>query len=351
MDASQNNSSNGSPNGRARDRLRLVIPSDGVMYEGTLDFLSHSGMRVRRLSARGYTGAIPTLPGVEVVFQRNSDIASRVEEGDADLGLVGFDTFSETRIADGDAIVVIESLGYGRCELVTAVPDSWVDVESMADLADLSIEFQESGRELRIATKYPTLTRRFLHQHDVNYFTLKRLSGAVEPTPAMGYADFIVDLTASGQTLSENHLKRLANGTVLESEGALIANSRMLREHPRRLETAREIIERIEASQSASGYFRVTANIEGAQESDVAGKVLGLPEASGISGPTISPVYSRDGRRVFSVTISIPKRHLTAVVDHLRSIGGASVSVSSAEYLFREESSIYTRLLDTLGLA
>ena len=342
---------NGSSNGRARDRLRLAIPSDGVMYEGTLDFLSASGMRVRRPSPRGYTGEMRTPRGVEVVFQRNSDITARVEEGDADLGLVGFDNFAETRIDDGDALVVIEALGYGHCELVTAVPDSWVDVESMADLADLSIEFQESGRELRIATKYPVLTRRFLHQHDVNYFTLKRLSGAVEPTPAIGYADFIVDLTASGQTLRENHLKQVADGRVLESEGALIANRRTLREHPERLETAREIIERIEASQSASAYSRLTANIEGESEEAVAAKVLELPEASGISGPTISPVYSRDGRRVYSITVTIPKRDLTAAIDHLRSIGGSSVSVSSADYLFREESNIYARLLGALGLS
>ena len=340
-----------SSNGRSRNGLRLAIPSDGVMYEGTLDFLSASGLRVRRPSSRGYTGEIRALHGVEVVFQRNSDITARVEEGDADLGLVGFDNFCETRIDDGDALVVIEALGYGHCELVTAVPDSWVDVESMADLADLSIEFQESGRELRIATKYPVLTRRFLHQHDVNYFTLKRLSGAVELTPAIGYADFIVDLTASGQTLNENHLKRVADGTVLESEGALIANRRTLCDHPGRLETAREIIERIEASQAASAYSRLTANIEGESEQAVAAKVLELPEASGISGPTISPVYSRDGRQVYSVTVSIPQRDLTAAVDHFRSIGGASVSVSSTEFLFREESTIYARLLDALGLS
>ena len=79
--------------------------------------------------------------------------------------------------------------------------------------------------------------------------------------------------------------------------------------------------------------------------------MLELPEASGISGPTISPVYSRDGRQVYSVTVSIPGRDLTAAVDHFRSIGGASVSVSGADYLFREESGIYARLLSALGLS
>ncbi len=346
---SPNASSNaGEPAGRAR--LRLAAPSDGVMHELTLDFLSASGMRVRRPSARGYTGEIAAVPGVEVVFQRNADITARVEDGDADMGLVGFDNYAERRIEGGGSVVVIEALGYGRCELVVAVPDAWVDVDAMADLADIAVEFQETGRELRVATKYPSLTRRFLHRHDVNYFTLEVLSGAVEPAPSIGYADFIVDLTASGRTLSENRLKRVADGVALESEGALIANRRSLRESPERLETAREIIERIEASRAAQEYLRVTANVAGETEAEVAEKALGSREARGLSGPTVSRVYSPEGRSVYSVTALIVKNDLTAAVDHLRSIGGASVSVSGPEYLFRERSSAYRRLLAELGL-
>lgn len=334
-----------------RGGLRLAAPSDGVMHELTLDFLAASGMRVRRPSARGYTGEIAAVPGVEVVFQRNADITARVEDGDADMGLVGFDNYAERRVEGGDAMVVIEALGYGRCELVVAVPDAWVDVETMADLADVAVEFQESGRELRVATKYPSLTRRFLHRRDVNYFTLEELSGAVEPAPSIGYADFIVDLTASGRTLSENRLKRVADGVALESEGALIANRRSLRENPARLETAREIIERIEASRAAQEYLRVTANVAGETEAEVAEKALGSREARGLSGPTVSRVYSPERRSVYSVTALIAKSDLMAAVDHLRGIGGSSVSVSGPEYLFREESSAYRRLLGELGLA
>ena len=342
---------NGLSNPGERGRLRIAAPSDGVMHELTLDFLGGSGMRVRRPSARGYTGEIAAVPGAEVVFQRNADITARVEDGDADLGLVGFDNYAERRVEGGDAVVVIEALGYGRCELVVAVPDAWIDVDAMADLADVAVEFQESGRELRVATKYPSLTRRFLHRHDVNYFTLETLSGAVEPAPAIGYADFIVDLTASGRTLSENRLKRVADGVALESEGALIANRRSLRERPERLETAREFIERIEASRAAQQHLRVTANVAGESEEEVARKALDSPEAQGMSGPTVSRVYSPDGRSVYSVTALIAKRDLTAAVDHLRSIGGSSVSVSAPEHLFREESPAYRRLLAALGPA
>ena len=229
------------------ETLRLVIPSDGAMYQETLDFLKECDMHVRRPSARGYTGKLTSISSVEVVFQRTADISSRVEAGDADIGIVGYDRFAESRIDDSDAAVVIPNLGFGKCALVVAVPESWIDVESMSDLADLAVIFQETNREFRVATKYPSLTRKFLYRHDVNYFLLSVLSGTVEPAPSMGYADFIVDLTASGQTLLENHLKQVADGTVVQSEGALIANLRSLSQSDKKMELFQEIINRIEA--------------------------------------------------------------------------------------------------------
>ena len=82
----------------------------------------------------------------------------------------------------------MEDLGYGRCELIMGVPDSWLDVDSMGDLADLSIDLRERGRDLRIATKYPRLVERHLLRHGVNYFSLVQSSGTLEASPAMGFA-------------------------------------------------------------------------------------------------------------------------------------------------------------------
>ncbi|MEX2598664.1 MAG: ATP phosphoribosyltransferase, partial [Dehalococcoidia bacterium] len=215
-----------STNGRSNGGLRIAIPSDGDMYEPTLRFLAECGMPVNRPSARRYTASIPAIPGSEVIFQRTADITAKVEDGNADLGIVGYDRFTENRVEGGESLLIMPALGFGKCELVVAVPDAWVDVDSMADLADLAVEFRESGRELRVATKYPRLVQRFLFRHGVNYFSLASVTGTLEAAPAMGYADFIVDLTASGVTLRENHLKRLDDGTVLESQGALVGNRR-----------------------------------------------------------------------------------------------------------------------------
>lgn len=336
---------------RHDDGFRLAIPSDGAMFEPTQGFLDRCGMSVVRPSARRYTASVPSIRGLEVIFQRTADITSKIEDGNADLGMVGFDNFQEARVEGGDTIMIMQDLGFGACELVVAVPNAWMDVESMSDLADLAVEFRESGRELRIATKYRRLVSRFMFGHGVNYFSIASVSGTLEAAPAMGYADFIVDVSASGVTLRENQLRRLDDGVVLASEGALVGNRKLLREHPERLEGAREIIERIEANQNAKGYQRVSANIEGISEEAVASKVLERPECTGLQGPTIARVYSADGKQWYSVTVFIDRHSLTSVVDFFRAIGGVSVTVSEASYVFGQESSAYTTLLSELGLS
>lgn len=330
--------------------FRLAIPSDGAMFEPTQAFMEQCGMKVVRPSARRYTASVPAVQGLEVIFQRTADITSKVEDGNADLGMVGYDNFQEARREGGDTIMIMPGLGFGACELVVAVPDAWVDVDSMADLADLAVEFRESGRELRIATKYRRLVSRFMFKHGVNYFSIASVSGTLEAAPAMGYADFIVDISASGVTLRENQLRRLDDGVVLASQGALVGNRKLLIDHPERLEGAREVIERIEAHQNAENYQRISANIEGVSAEAVASKVLERREFVGLQGPTIARVYSPDGTQWYSVTVFVNRQLLTSVVDFLRMIGGVSVTVSEAAYVFGQESSTYANLLNELGL-
>ena len=336
---------------RLHGGLRLAIPSDGEMFEPTQRFLQQCGMGINRPSPRRYTAWVPTIQGLEVIFQRTADITAKVEDGNADLGMVGRDRFQESRIEGGDTILIIPELGFGGCELVVAIPDAWMDVDSMADLADLAVEFRETGRDLRVATKYPRLVSRFFFSHGVNYFSIAGVSGTLEASVAMGYADLIVDITASGVTLRENRLKRLDDGTVLASEGALIGNKRLLKENPERLEGAREIIERIEAQRNAGAFQRITANIEGTSAEAVATKVLKRPECAGLQGPTIARVYTPDGRKWFSVTVFVSKVSLTSIVDFFRSIGGVSVTVSEASYVFGQESASYAKLLAELSLS
>jgi len=135
--------------------LRIALPSDGELYDSTIAFMRACGLTVSRPNSRRYTGTVPTIPGVEVLFQRTADVTQKVEEGSAELGVTGLDRVFEYRNDEARAAVLIEDLEYGRCEFVMAVPDSWMDVTSLSDLADLALEFRQEGKQLRIATKYP----------------------------------------------------------------------------------------------------------------------------------------------------------------------------------------------------
>ena len=133
-------------------KLASAIPSDGELYESTLGFLRSSGIFVERSSPRRYTASIRGMPNTVVMFQRTGDIPSKVKEGSVDLGVTGLDRYLEMGVDLGESSLVMEDLGYSKCELVVAVPDSWVDVTSVDDLVDLSVTFREQGREFRIAS-------------------------------------------------------------------------------------------------------------------------------------------------------------------------------------------------------
>ena len=336
-----------SQNGRGA--LRLAVPSDGALYDSTMAFFQECGLPIDRGSSRRYTASVPSLEGVVALFQRAADITSKVEEGSADVGIVGLDRFAESHIEGGDASVIAEDLGYSRCELVMAVPEGWVDVTHVADIADLAVEFREQGRDLRVATKYPQMVQRFLFSHGVNYFTIVQSSGTLEAAPAMGYADIIADISSSGMTLRENRLKTLVDGTVLRSQACLIGNRRLLAQDRGKLEVARRLIERIEGYLEAQRFFQVTANVRGDSADQVAEAVLRRPELAGLQGPTVAQVYGREGDDRYAVTVVIPQHRLQEALDYLRSIGGTGITVIQPRYVHDGESRAYQRLLETLA--
>lgn len=330
--------------GNAKPSLRLLLPSDGDLHQPTLDFMRTCGLSVRRPNARRYTASIPAIPGVEVLFQRTADITGKVEEGSAELGITGLDRLLENREDEGRAGVLIENLGYGRCDLVLAVPDAWLDVTSLADLADLALEFRQGGRQLRIATKYPRLLRAFLHDRGINYFTLAPASGTLEAAPVAGYADLIADLSATGTTLKENRLKTLEDGTILSSQACMLANGELLRASAGSRDLARGLAEMMEAHMRAEPYYRLTANVRGATAEAVSAMVLARPDLAGLRGPTIARVHSVREEDWFSVSLLVKKDNLLAAVDHLRDCGAVDVAASQLSYLFNSHSDAYSEL-------
>jgi len=329
---------------RGQGLLRIALPSDGELYESTLEFMKSCGLAVSRPNSRRYIGTVPAIPGVEVLFQRTADVTQKVEEGSAELGVTGLDRVLEYRNDEARASVLIEDLEYGGCEFVMAVPDSWMDVTSLSDLADLALEFRQEGKQLRIATKYPRLLRAFLYERGINYFTLVPASGAMEAAPAAGYADLIADLTASGVTLRENQLKTLDDGTILASQSCLIANPVLLAESGEALALARSIVELMEGHLRAEPYYRVTANVRATSAEEVSSTVLARPDLAGLRGPTVARVYNVEEQDWFNVSLLIKKGQLLEAVDHLRDCGAIDVAASQLSYLFDGHSEAYQTL-------
>lgn len=266
------------------------------------------------------------------------------------MGIAGLDRFSEVHVQDGDGVSMVEDLGFRRADLVIGVPDSWLDVSSLADLVDVSGEFREKAKQLRVATKYPRLVERFLLSNNISHFLLVEAGGAIEAAPAMGYADIIADITSSGTTLRENRLKTLQDGTVFTSQACLLGNRRRLAEDHDALEAAKTILELVEARLRASTYYNITANIESDSPKQVAGHVLDRPEFAGIEGPTISKVYSKDGGGSwYAVTMVVGRDMVIPAVQHLRLIGGNGITVSPTTYVFEDRCEAYERLLGVLG--
>ena len=324
--------------------LRIALPSDGELYDSTMAFMRACGMTVSRPNSRRYTGTIPTIPGVEVLFQRTSDVAHKVEEGSAELGVTGLDRVLEYRSDERRASILMENLEYGRCDFVIAVPNSWMDVTSLTDLADLALEFRQDGKQLRIATKYPRLLRSYLYDRGINYFMLVPASGAMEAAPAAGYADLIADVTATGTTLRENQLKQLAGGTILSSQSCLIVNPITLSRSPRFMALSRSIVELMEGHLRAEPYYRVTANVRASTAEQVSSAVLAQPDLSGLRGPTVARVYNVEEQDWFSVSLLTKKGKLLDVVDHLRNCGAVDVAASQLSYLFDRHSEAYEAL-------
>ena len=116
--------------------VTLALPSKGAIAEPTYKFLREAGLRIHKPNERQYTGTLPAIPEVDVLFQRVKDVVYKVSDGTVELGIAGLDVVEEN--PHDDLMIIHPALGYGHCELVVAVPETWVDVDSMADIVSFN---------------------------------------------------------------------------------------------------------------------------------------------------------------------------------------------------------------------
>lgn len=163
---------------------------------------------------------------LEFVRARPSDIATYVERGAADIGIVGKDVLMES----GARVLELVDLGFGACRFVVAAPQG-----AVARSLD---EYRHLG-SLEVATKYPNVAERHFRRRGVAVEIVK-VAGSTELAPQVGLSDWIVDLVATGATLAANDLAIVEE--IAPSTARLVANASAY--HQRRVEMA-PIVERL----------------------------------------------------------------------------------------------------------
>ena len=328
-----------------RQDIRLSLPSKGRLAQDAVDFLAACGLAIHKPNPRQYAASIPVLPEVTVLFQRPGDIVVSVRDGSVDFGVTGMDVTAEHG-GNGAILVLHEALGFGGCRLMMAVPEAWAGVKTVTHLAGYTRDLE---RPLRVATKFPNLTRDFLEEHAVDAFTLVPAEGTLEVAPAIGYADCIADLVSSGQTLRDNRLRPLSDGLIIDSQAALIANRASLSARPEALHVARVLLEFTEAYLRAREHLLVTANMRGESPEAIARRMGDRPTLGGLQGPTISPVLAESNGGWYAVQIIVNREALFRAITELRAIGGSGVVVTPVTYIFEEEPARYRAMMEAVA--
>jgi ATP phosphoribosyltransferase len=203
--------------------LKLGIPSKGRLMEKTFDWFAARGVTLRKSgSEREYAGAVDGIDGIELVLLSAGEIPRELDAGRIQLGVTGSDLVREKLSSWDQRVVEVSKMGFGGADLVIAVPQAWIDVDSLDDLDAVAAAFRaHHGFRLRIATKYHRLVREFMREHGVADYQLVDSQGATEGTIRNETAEAVADITSTGETLRANGLKILGDGMIHASQATL----------------------------------------------------------------------------------------------------------------------------------
>jgi ATP phosphoribosyltransferase len=207
-----------------KDIINIGIPSKGRLRKDVLNIFKKNKLKlISERGERDLFGSIKNKKNIKVVYLHAREIIQRLGDGSLDLGFSGFDLLKESEINTQNKISVTKKYNYGKATLVVAIPDEWIDVQTIADLEEIAFEFKDKKKKrLRVGTKYPNLTREFLFSKGVTQFKLVDSLGATETYPFTGSAEIITDITSTGETLKANNLRILKDGKILKSEACMM---------------------------------------------------------------------------------------------------------------------------------
>jgi ATP phosphoribosyltransferase len=283
-------------------RLRMAIQRSGRLTDETLKLLHLIGLEFESYGQR-LLSRCRNFP-LSILYGRDDDIPGYVEMGTADLGIVGRNLIVE----EGVDVCELVPLGFGYCQLVLAV------------LRDSEYQTVDDLRNVKLATSYPNSARKYFESIGANPEIIT-LSGSVEMAPALGLADGIVELTATGSTLLLNDLRSIH--TVLESEAVLVANKAAL-EDPEKKQEIDRLLLRINAVRAARRFKYLMMNAP----------LSALPEIKrivpGLKSPTVVPLQIEGW---VAIHMAIQEDVFWESIEQLRAAGATEILVSSLDKL------------------
>ena len=206
--------------------ITIGLPSKGRLKDKSLDFFNSRELKILTSSKeRNYFASIHNKPNIKIIYLHAKEIIQRLGDGTLDLGISGLDLLNESEKNIKEKILIKKKLDFGYANLVVAVPDDWIDVQTIADLEEVAFNIRsKKNRRLRVATKYPNLTNNFLISKGVTQYKLIPSLGATETYPFIGSAEIITDITSTGKTLKDNDLRVLKDGLILKSSACLFVS-------------------------------------------------------------------------------------------------------------------------------
>ena len=211
--------------------INIGIPSKGRLRKDVLRIFNKKKLKlISERGERDLIGSIKNTSNVKILYLHAREIIQRLGDGSLDIGFSGFDLFKESQINIQKRINVIKKYEFGKANLVIAIPDPWIDVQTVADLEEIAFEFRDKKKKrLRVATKYPNLTKEFLFSKGVTQFQLVESLGATEAYPFTGSANLITDISSTGETIKSNNLRILKDGEILKSQACIFISKKNLK--------------------------------------------------------------------------------------------------------------------------
>ena len=213
-----------------KDLITIGLPSKGRLKDKAISFFEGNGLKILQSDKeRNYFATIENKPNLKIIYLHAKEIIQRLGDGTLDLGISGLDLLNESEKNLRDKIIIKDKLNFGKANLVVAVPDDWIDVQTIADLEEVSFDIRSKrNTRLRVATKYPNLTNDFLFSKGVTQYKLIPSLGATETYPFIGSSEIITDITSTGKTLVDNNLRALKDGQILNSTACLFIAKKKL---------------------------------------------------------------------------------------------------------------------------